>query len=176
MNRPYVAGRGGSVRDRVATARRWLYRRKRAAQAAGARFVLAREDRQLEGPPVGPVFLAVLPLALRAQFRREYAIDEDGRDIDATIVLDVARDGGRRRDRFEIVLASQRCRVRRVRRGGDPRADGTLRLSLADMLRMAAGASETSVLLSEGRVVASGDPFLLYRFPAMFRQPTRAYI
>jgi hypothetical protein len=173
MSGRYVAGSRTS-RDRAAALLRMLDRHKRAAQASSARFVLSRSDRQLERAPVGPCFLAMLPLALRAQFRREYAIDERGRDIDATIVLEIERDAGKRRIGFEIVLAGQRCRIRRAR--GGVRADGTLKMSLADMIRMAAGAEETSALLSEGRVVASGDPFLLYRFPAMFRQPTRGYI
>lgn len=174
MSRTYVAGAPRTRADRVAAAKRALHRRKRAGEAAFARFVSKRTDEQLEGAPVGPVFLALTPYVLRAHFQPECSIDHDGRDIDALILLDITRDGGERRDQLEIVLKDQKCRIRR--HDGSRKPDGTLTTSLADMIRMATAAAETSVLISEGRVVVSGDAFLVYRFPAMFKQPTRPAI
>ena len=175
MSQAYVAGAPRTARDHVAAARRALHRRKRALHAALARSVARLTSRQLERPPIGPIVIWTLPLALRAQFRSDYAVDFDGNEIDATILLNVLRDGGRRRDQFEVVIERRRCRVRR-HPGGGRRPDGTLTVALADLLRMSAAAADPLMLVGQGRIAITGDTFLVVRFPAMFRQPTRPVI
>ena len=175
MSRAYVPGAPPTARDRAASAGRALHRRKRALQMAMARVVAGRTDRQLERAPIGPIVIWALPLLLRAQFRPEYAVDLDGNDIDGTILLNLLRDGGRRRDQFEVALERRRCRVRR-QSGGTRRPDATLTIGLADLLRMAAAATDALALVPAGRVAISGDTFLVARFPPMFRQPTRSVI
>jgi hypothetical protein len=144
-------------------------------RAALARFVAARTDRQLERPPLAQLLLASLPLTLRAQFRPAYAVDFDGNDLDAMIVVTILRDGGRRRDAFEIELERRRCRVRRSR-GGSRRPDATMTLALADLVRMATAAADIHQLTAERRITVTGETFLVARFPGMFRQPTEALI
>jgi hypothetical protein len=136
-----------------------------------ARAVARLGDRTLERAPLGPLFVAGLPLALRAGFRPQYAVDFDGSPFDATIQLTVVRGNGRR-DSFDIVLRERRCRVHRHRPGARPPA-GTLTIGLADLIRMATAAADPTVLAGEGRVEITGDTFLLVRFPAMFSQPTK---
>ncbi len=175
MSRVLVPGERRTARDRAALATRAAHRRKRAAQTAVARFVAGRTDRQLERAPVGPAFLAALPLALRAQFQPDYAVDFDGKPINALLVLTVLRDGGRRRDPFAIEIRERRCRVRR-HHGGGRRPDGTLTLALADLIRMATAAADPHELTGAGRLAVSGDTFLVVRFPGMFRQPTESLL
>ena len=173
MARVYVAGAPRTRRDKLEAVLRTLRRRQHSGHAAFARFVAARSDRQLE-KAAGAMFLMGLPVVLKLKFRPEYAVDHDGQDIDALILLVVTRDEGRRRDEFAIELANRKCRISRY--DGRRKPDGTLTAGVATMIRMATASAETSVLISDGKVTASGDPFLLYRFPAMFRQPTRAVI
>lgn len=179
MSQAYVPGAPRTARDRAAATRRTLHRRKRGAETALARFVAARSDRQLERFP-GPLVVATTPLALRAQFRPEYAVDLDGNDIDAVILLTVLRDGGQRRDEFEVAIARRRCRVRRRRvsgvAGGRRRPDGTLTLALADLIRMQVAGADPLKLSAQGRVSITGDTFLVIRFPGMFRTPTRGLV
>lgn len=172
MTRVHVPGAPPTRRERVAALGRAARRRGRTLQAAAARFVARQPDHRLERP-IGPLAARVLPLLLRLRFRPEYAVDFDGVDFDAVIQLNLVRDGGRRRDEFEIAIARRRCRVRRRRPGGR-RPDATLTGSLADMLRMSAAAVDPLELAGSERFLTSGDGFLLVRFPAMFGQPTRA--
>lgn len=175
MSQPYVPGAPPTARDRVDAAKRALRHRKRAAQVALARSAAAKSDEELESLPIAPLFLKMLPFALRAQFRPDYAVDFDGNDIDAMLLLDVLRDGGRRSDQFEVVIENRRCRVHR-RDGDGRRPDTTLAISLADLIRSAAAATDPNDLASTGRAAISGDTFLAVRFPAMFRQTTKAVI
>lgn len=175
MSRAYVPGAPRTARDRAVAARRALRRRKRAVHAAVARFVARRTSRQLERAPIGPILVRTLPFALRAQFRPDYAVDLDGNDIDATILVTVVRNGGRRRDQFEVAIERRRCRIRRPR-GGGRRPDATFTVALADMIRGFTGATAPHLLGADGRVETSGDTFLLARIPGMFRQPTRPAI
>ena len=175
MSRVYVPGAPRTARDRTAAAGHALRRRKRGLQAAVARFVARRTTRQLEGAPIGPIFLWALPFALKARFRPDATVDFDGSDIDATILLNILRDAGRRRDQFEIAISGRRCRVRR-HRGDGRRPDGTLTVALADVIRLSMAAVDTFTLLAESRAVVTGDAFLVARFPGMFRQPTRSLV
>lgn len=174
MTRVYVPGAPPTARDRVAAASRALRRRKRGLQAAAARFVASQPDRRLERP-IGPIAVWALPFVLRVRFRPEYAVDFDGADINATILLNLMRNGGRHRDQFEIVIEQRGCRVRR-RRGAGRHSDATVTGSLADLLRMSAAAVDPLELAGSKRFLTAGDAFLVGRFPAMFGQPTRPVV
>lgn len=176
MSRPYVPGAPLPARDHAAASGRALRRRTRALWATVARVLAALPDRHLERPPIGPLVLLTLPYALRILFRPAYAVDFDGGELRGTILLAVTRDGGARSDRFEIVIKGRRCRVRRRRRGHDQRADGTLTVALADLIRTTTAAVDPHSLAASGRVLITGDTFLVVRFPALFRQPSRAVV
>jgi hypothetical protein len=170
----HLAGAPPTPRDRMAAAARALGRRKRGLQVAVARFVARQPDRRLE-LLAGPIVLWMLPFVLRARFRPAYAIDFDQTDIDASILVKLMRDRGRRCDQFEVTIARRRCRVRRHRCEG-ARSDATLTVRLADLLRMLVAATDPGGLASDGRVAVTGDTFLVVRFPAMFGQPTRSLL
>ena len=176
MRHAYVPGAPPTARQRAAAARRAMRRRVRTVHAALARVVARLSDRQLERAPLGPLVAWSLPFVLRLQFRPEYSVDLDGTDIEATMLLNLRRDGDRRCDRFEIAIRRRRCRIRRLR--GEPagRPDATLNLVLSDVMRVSVGAVDPLELVSNGRSSISGDTFLAVRVPGMFRQPTRAVI
>jgi predicted lipid carrier protein YhbT len=175
MSRTYIPGAPPGPRARAGRAARAARRHALALRTAIARFVAARTDRELARPPLAQLLLASLPLTLRAQFRPEYAVDFDGNDLDAMILVMILRDGGRRGDAFEIELQRRRCRVRR-RRDGGRRPDATMTLSLPDLVRMATAATDIHLLTAERRITVTGDTFLMARFPGMFRQPTEGLI
>lgn len=172
VTRVHVPGAPPTPRDRAAAAARALRRRKRRVQAAIAHFVARQPDRLLD-LLAGPIVLWAMPLVLRVRFRPEYAVDFDGTDIDAHILVMLMRDQGRRRDQFEITIDQRRCRVRRGS-GDGRRPDATLTATFADLLRMLVAAVDPPSLASASRVEMKGDTFLLVRFPAMFGQPTRS--
>lgn len=174
MTRLHVPGAPGTGRDRAAAATRALARRRRAAHAALARFVARQPDRRLERL-AGPVVVWALPFVLRASFRPEYAVDFDHQDIDAVITVNLLRSEGRRVDKFDVVIAQQRCRIRR-HRGAEGRADAMLTARLADLIRMQMAATDPLTLAADERLSMMGDTFLLVRFPAMFGQPTRSVV
>jgi SCP-2 sterol transfer family len=174
VTRAYVPGAPPTGRDRAAAARRALARRQRAAIVAVARFVARQPDRHIERL-LGLVTVLGLPLVLRLRFRPGYAVDFDGEEIKAMIVVKLLRRDGRQADEFEVMIDRRRCRARR-RRGAESRPDAALTMYLADMHRMLVAATDPLMLARDKRLVMEGDTFLLVRFPAMFGQPTRAVV
>jgi hypothetical protein len=174
VTRVHVPGAPRTPRDRIDRAARVLRRREHGLRASLARFVARQPDRRLE-LLLGPIVVWALPLFLWATFRPDYAVDFDLTDIDALILVQLLRDRGCRCDRFDVAIERRRCRVRR-HRAGARRPDASLTVRLTDLLRVLAGATDPLALASAERVVMTGDTFLLVRFPAMFRQPTRSVI
>lgn len=137
-----------------------------------AEIVSTRSDDWLERYP-GPVFRNTLPLSLRAKYRAEKAITVDGKPLHGIIRLTVTSSIGRPDYRLEIRIAGRRCRIRHR----DPsRFDAAMQVSLSNMMRMATGAAESSIVMSQGAIGVQGDPFLLAGFPAMFSLPSRPII
>ena len=96
----------------------------------------------------------------------------DGRaanDLRATFELRVRMTG--RLARLLVFVDDGRCQVRPARAGS---ADTRATVSLADMLRMTIGIASWPELLSSGRLILDGDPFLALRLPALFRLPAIA--
>jgi SCP-2 sterol transfer family len=174
VTRVHLPGAPPARRDRAAALTRALVRRRRAAHAVVARGVARQPDQRLERL-IGPVVVWALPLALRAGFRPEYAVDFDHEDIEAVIALNLLRRDGRRIDSFDVVIAERRCRIRRHRASGG-RPDAALTARVVDLLRMLVAATDPLALASDERLAMTGDTFLLVRFPAMFGQPTRSVV
>jgi hypothetical protein len=73
--------------------------------------------------------------------------------------------------RLTAAVADGRCEVRP---GPDSSAGAHATVSLGDMVRMGLGLAGWPELLSSGRLVLDGDPFLALRLPALFRLPAAA--
>jgi hypothetical protein len=174
VTRVHVPGAPPTGRDRAAATTRALARRRRAAHVAIARFVARQPDRRLE-LLAGPVVVWALPFVLRARFRPDRAVDFEHEDIEAVIGFNLVRREGRRIDRFDVMIAQRRCRIRR-HRAADGGSDAALTARLADLLRMLVAATDPLALASDERLAMVGDTFLLVRFPAMFGQPTRSVV
>ena len=134
-----------------------------------AGLVAARTDEWLERYP-GPVFRRTLPLSLKAKYQGAKAVTLDGQPLHAAIWLTVTSTIGAPDYHLDIRIDGPRCRLRH--RFPD-QADGTMRITLANMIRMAAAAAESSILMSQGRIGVTGDAFLLARFPGLFGLPSR---
>jgi hypothetical protein len=134
-----------------------------------ARVIANRSDQWLERWP-GPVFRETLPLSLRMQYQGTKAVTLDGNPLKANIGVTVSSSLGRLDYPLDIQIEGRRCRIRHRQPRGP---DSTMRVSLANMIRMASGAAESSILMSQGSIEVSGDAFLLARFPALFGLPTR---
>jgi hypothetical protein len=89
--------------------------------------------------------------------------------IDATLELQIGIRG--RVACFTIAIEDSRCEVR-VAPAPDP--DARASVSLANLIRLALGDAAWPQLLSRGRFVLTGDPFLAMRLPMLFRLAARA--
>lgn len=134
-----------------------------------ARVVARRSDEQLGRLERGPARHAMLGVVARALPHRFDA--EAARDLEAVYDLRIRDAAGGDGDRLEVVISDGRCEVH-VRAG--ERAGATVRIGAADLVRVASGAVGWPELLGSGRLEVDGDPFLVLRFPNLFRLPARA--
>lgn len=114
------------------------------------------------------MFLRGLPVVLRRKFRRKNAVVE-GEDLTALIEMEIRCDGGNA-VALAISVHQRRCTIRKF---PAEEADATMSLRLADLIRMVSGAVDGPMLMADGRMEVSGDPFLLARFPGLFGLRTR---
>ena len=66
---------------------------------------------------------------------------------------------------YEVRVADGRCQVVR---GAAPGAGAQVRISRGDLVRLVTGATKWTMLLAQGRLQLTGDPFLALRFPQLF--------
>jgi SCP-2 sterol transfer family len=123
---------------------------------------LARLDRRR---PVHLLILSTLPRAIAMRFDPAVA---DG--LEATIEIAIRDPAGRSPACFALVIAGQRCAVRR---GSDAAAGARALVGADDLIRLAGGAASWPELISSGRFELSGDPFLALRFASLFQLPVR---
>jgi hypothetical protein len=93
----------------------------------------------------------------------------DGFEGELAYVVSRPNTGGRERW-LTIEVTGQRARVRP---GAGPNAQVTLRLQLADLVKIAAGELEAATPLMQGRASVEGDMMLAVRIPQMFGPPRR---
>ncbi len=91
--------------------------------------------------------------------------------LTAAFELRVSERPGREPLRFTVRIEDGACRVRR---GASGAAGAVAAVTLADLIRLSLGLVGWPKLMSTGRLVLSGDPFLALRFPALFRLPAQA--
>lgn len=158
-------------------AMRWVRRRLRAVQdmrdalaQRWARFLLSRNDDEIERHVAARMFLRGLPSSLRMKFRSADAV-VDGEDLTAVIAMTIVV--GDEPHHLEISIAQRRCMIRRAEAR---RPDVSMRLRLSDLIRMSSGAVTGPLLMADGRMAVSGDPFLLARFPGLFGLTTRSVL
>ncbi|HEY9249790.1 MAG TPA: SCP2 sterol-binding domain-containing protein [Rariglobus sp.] len=139
-------------------------------QLAG--LVATRTDEWLERYP-GPGFRRTLPLSLTSKYQGAKAITVDGQPLHGVIWLTVTSNIGQPDYHLDIRIAGKRCRIRhRI----PDQSDATMRVSLANMIRMAAGAAESSIVMSHGGISVTGNAFLLAGFPGLFGLPSRSVL
>jgi hypothetical protein len=125
-------------------------------------------ERLAAGAPYRAV-LAAVPYALPQRFDAAAA-----RDLAATFELRVAPESSRPPPaRFAIRIDGGDCSVAP---GAAPDAGAVISIAAGDLIRLGSGAASWPQLLSSGRMVLSGDPFLALRFPTMFGLPASVTI
>lgn len=162
----------------VRSTRRWVRRKLwsvaelfRSAAERWARFVLRCSDEKLERHIASRMFLRGLPFALQRKFRGKDAVVE-GEDVTALIEMEI-RHGEDARVPLAISIHRRRCTIRKMPVSNP---DVAMSLRLADLIRMVSGAVDGPMLMAEGRMKVSGDPFLLARFPGLFGLRTRSLL
>jgi hypothetical protein len=89
-------------------------------------------------------------------------------DLDATFELRLRDPRGGEPDRFELKISGGSCELRP---GAATNPAVTVTVGADDAVLLASGAVGWPELLSNGRLVLGGDPFLAIRFPKLFRLP-----
>jgi SCP-2 sterol transfer family len=119
---------------------------------------VARFDRR---PRARRLLVGAIPRAIPWWFDAEAA-----KNLDATFELAIRDRRSGELDQFAITISDQRCTVTR-----GPVLDTGARVEICaeDMIRVASGGVGWPELVSSGRLVLSGDPFLAIRFPSLFR-------
>ena len=88
--------------------------------------------------------------------------------VDASFELRIPDPAGDPPDVSTVVVRNGRCRI--IPRP-DPDARVTVTIGADDIVRMASGAIGWPQLVSSGRMVLWGDPYLALRFPLLFGLP-----
>jgi hypothetical protein len=112
--------------------------------------------------PVHGLALRTIEAALPRRFDPEQA-----RDLDATLELRVRNPSG---GSTPLSLRIQRGELH-VQPGPAREAGAAAELGADDMIRLVSGSVGWPHLISTGRMLLTGDPFLALRFPALFRLP-----
>jgi hypothetical protein len=137
------------------------------ARHARARSVLSRGGARvakLERRAVPHrVLLRALPLAIVRRFDPHAA-----GELEATFELRIRDPAGAEPDRFELSVTGGQCSVRP---SAAHTAGAVVLVGGDDLIRLISGAVSWPQLLSSGRLELSGDPFLVLRFPTLFRLP-----
>jgi hypothetical protein len=89
-------------------------------------------------------------------------------DLDASFELRIRNPHGGDPDACSVVVAERRCRVLF---GTNPKTRVIVTTGADDIIRMASGDIGWPQLVSAGRLVLWGDPFLALRFPLLFGLP-----
>jgi SCP-2 sterol transfer family len=126
---------------------------------------VARLDRR---PRSRRLLLHAIPRAIPRWFDSGSA-----QDLSATFELVIRERGAGELERFAISIAEQRCAVTR---GAAVEAGARVEIGAEDMILLASGSVGWPELLSSGRLVLSGDPFLALRFPTLFRLPVDPHL
>jgi SCP-2 sterol transfer family len=141
---------------------------REAARSAGLRAVrrggarVARWDRN-------PAAHAALLLVIERTIPLLFNPDAAGR-IDQRFELRIRNPRGLEPDAFTIVVADRRCTVVR---GPAHAACVTVTIGADDLVRLVSGDVGWPALLSRGRLVIAGNPFLALRFVRMFGLPAQ---
>jgi len=139
---------------------------RRGGRTAAERVVrrggvqLARLDRV---PGGHPVLLLGICLLIPLLFDPGAA-----EDLDASFELRIRDPRGGEADPCSVVVAERKCRVIF---GPDPKARVVVTAGADDLIHMASGEIGWPQLVSAGRLVLWGDPFLALRFPLLFGMP-----
>lgn len=141
---------------------------RRGARAAAERVVRrggAQVARLDSFPGAHTVLLLGIYLVIPQLFDPEAA-----GDLNASFELRIRDPHGGDPDACAVVVAERRCRVVFGRLS---KARVTVTAGADDLIRMASGDVGWPQLVSAGRLVLWGDPFLAIRFPLLFRLPAK---
>ena len=113
---------------------------------------------------------AALLLAIYLMIPRLFDPEAAG-DLDASFELRIPDPHGGDPDVSSVIVAERRCRIVP---GPGPTARVAVTAGADDLVRMASGEVGWPQLVSAGRMVLWGDPFLALRFPLLFGLPPGA--
>ena len=121
---------------------------------------VARFDRR---PRARRLLVQAIPRVIPRWFDADAASD-----LEATFELAIRDRRSGELEPFAIRISEQHCTVTR---GPAIEPGARVEICAEDMIRVASGGVGWPELVSNGRLVLSGDPFLAIRFPSLFRLP-----